>query len=170
MSQWLKAGPKCVDLSCIPRTCMFEGEKTLTNCLLTFANMHVHTPHTHKHKKNKYFLTIITHVCLQSSLSLISEKLMLGWQNKRQEGKWITTQDVKSLVVRLDESKGWKSTILSLHFHHFCKRSYNLPSASSISVPWLYPTPYSLWALVTSISGFDHVNILCRLQPRSFSF
>lgn len=88
MSQWLKAGPKCVDLSCIPRTCMFEGEKTLTNCLLTFANMHVHTPHTHKHKKNfKYFLTIITHVCLQSSLSLISEKLMLGWQNKRQEGK-----------------------------------------------------------------------------------
>lgn len=132
------------------------------------SDLYKHTcaHHTHKHKKKSF----ITHVCLPSSLSLISEKLMLEWQNKRQEGKWITTQDVKSLVVRLNESKGRKSTILSLHFHHFCKRSYNLTSASSIPVPWLYPTPHSLWALVSSISSFDHFNILCRLQPQSFTF
>ena len=149
----------------------FLKERKLSQVVFWPLSTCMCTPHTHTQKKNfKYFPTFITHVCLPSSLSLISEKLMLGWQNKRQEGKWITTQDVKSLVVRLVESKGWKSTSLSLHFHHFCKRSYNLTSASSISVPWFYPTPHSLWARVSSISSFNHFNILCRLQLWSFSF
>lgn len=99
-------------------TCL--KERKLSQSVLwhlhTCACTHTHT--VNRCKKCKYLLTFTTHMCLPLSLLLIPEKLVLEWRKKRQEGKWISTQNTKLLVDRLGESKGWKFTFLSLHFCH----------------------------------------------------
>lgn len=132
MPQWLKASPKCVGLSCIPRTHMFEGEKTLTSCPLAFTPMHTQN---RCHKNFKYLLTFIIHVCHPLSLPLIPEKHMLGWWEKGKKANKELHKMQNSSLLDLVSPKAGTS-----HFDpSICFISVNNHMASSLISPSLSP-------------------------------